>query len=163
MAGILLSGGVDAAILDTETYWWHLARLRKSKSRAEAARHARSMAGVAARRCAALAGAPGVGDRDPVAWSDLSACLVRLAMALERDFTWTGCDPDDPADGVAHRAWKRLAHTITRSDFTVAWQPVGEDIEALAAAREDGSPALLREFTATQVAWAAAAVTEAPW
>jgi hypothetical protein len=154
---------LDAALLDTETYWWHLARLRESRSRAEAARHARSMAGAAARRYAVLAGAPGAGDRDPVAWFDLSVCLDRLAMALDRDFTWTGCDEDDPGDREAHQTWERLAATVARSEFTAAWQPVGRGIKALAAPRGDGSPAPLREFTATHVAWAAAAVTEAPW
>lgn len=45
-----------------------------------------------------------------------------------------------PRWGVAHWAKKCLAHTMTRIDFTVA-RPVGEGIEALAAARKDGSPA----------------------
>lgn len=163
MTGTLLRGGLDAALLDTETYWWHLAQLRESKSRSEAARRARCMAGVAARRHAALAGAPGTGDRDPVAWHDLSVCLDRLAMALNRDLAWTGCDEGHPGDHEAHRAWERLAATVTRSEFAAAWQPVGECIKALAAPPGDGSPAPLREFTATQVAWAAAAICEAPW
>jgi hypothetical protein len=163
MTRTLLRGGFDAALLDTETYWWHLARLRESRSRAEAASHARTMAAVAARRCAALNGTSGTGDQDSAAWHDLSAVLDRLAMALNRDIAWTGCDEGDLGDREAYRAWERLAAADTRSEFAAAWQPVGRDIKALAAPREDGSPAPLREFTATQVAWAAAAITEAPW
>ena len=72
-------------------------------------------------------------------------------------------DEDDPGDREAHQAWERLAATVTRSEFAAAWQPVGEGIKALAAPRGDGSPAPLREFTATQVAWAAAAIIDAPW
>jgi len=120
------------------------------------------MAGAAARRYAVLAGARGAGDRDPVAWFEVSVCLDRLAMALDRDFTWADCDEDD-GDREERRAWERLAATVTRSEFAAAWQPVGRGIKALAAPRGDGSPAPLREFTATQVAWAAAAITEAPW
>ena len=155
-----------AAVVDAEKYWWHLARLPESRTRAEAAGHTWSLATAAARITAILASAPGTvpaPSRDPVAWHDLSVCLVRLALALERDFTWTGCDPDDPNDGEAHREWKRLAHTVARSEFTAAWQPVGQHIEALAAPREDGTPARLRAFTAAQVAQVAAAVTAAPW
>ena len=163
MTRTLLRGGLDAALLDTETYWWHLARLRESRSRAEAARHARCMAGVAARRCDALNGTPGTGDQDPAAWCDLSAVLERLAMALNRDITWTGYDEDDPGGREAHRAWERLAAADTRSEFSVAWQLVGRDIKALAAPRGNGSPAALREFTVIQVAWAASAITDAPW
>jgi hypothetical protein len=162
MTGTLLSRGLDAALLDTETYWWHLARLRESRSRAEAAGHARCMAEVAARRHVVLAGAPGKGDRDPAAWHDLSVILDRLAMALDRDFTWTGRE-DGPRDREAHQAWERLAATVTRSDFAAAWRPVGEGIKALAVSCGEGSPAALREFTVTQVGWAAAAVIEAPW
>lgn len=41
--------------------------------------------------------------------------------------------------------------TVNRSEFIAAWLPVGENVKALAAPRGDGSPAPLREFTATQV------------
>jgi hypothetical protein len=155
-----------AAVTDAETYWWHLGRLRESTTRTQAAGHAWSLAAAAGRIAAALPSAPGTvpdPSRDPVAWHDLSACLVRLAMALERDFTWAGCDPDDPGDGEAHREWKRLACTVTRAEFTAAWQPVSQNIETLAAPREDGTPAPLRAFAAAQVARVAAAVTGAPW
>ena len=155
-----------AAVIDAETYWWHLARLRESRTRAQAAGHTWSLATAATHIAAALAGAPGTvpdPSRDPVAWHDLSACLVRLATALERDFTWTGCDPDDPDDGEAHREWKRLAHTVTRAEFAAAWRLVSQNIETLAAPREDGTPAPLRAFAAAQVARVAAAVTSAPW
>jgi hypothetical protein len=155
-----------AAVIDAETYWWHLARLRESRTREQAAAHIRSLANAATHIADALASAPSTvpdPSRDPVAWHDLSVCLVRLATALERDFTWTGCDPDDPDDGEAHREWKRLAHTVTRSEFAAAWRPVSQNIEALAAPREDGTPAPLRAFAAAQVARVAAAVTSAPW
>lgn len=155
-----------AAVVDAERYWWHLARLREATTRAQAAGHAWSLAAAAGRIAAALASAPGtVPDpgRDPVAWHDLSVCLVRLAIALERDFTWAGCDPDDPGDGEAHREWKRLARTVTRAEFAAAWRPVSQSIETLAAPPEDGTPAALRAFAAAQVARVAAAVTGAPW
>lgn len=163
MTSTLLSEGLDAALVDTETYWWHLARLRESRSRAEAALHTRSVAGVAARRHATLADAPGTGDRDPAAWHDLSALLDRLAIALNQAITWTGCDEDDRADREAHWAWERLSNAVTRSEFAAAWEPVGQGIKALAALRADGSPVPLHEFTVTQVVWAAAAVIDAPW
>lgn len=165
MTGTMLSNGVDAAAVDNEKYWWHLAVLRESRSRGEAARHAWSLTSAAARIASILAAAPAVGPdaRDPVAWSDLSACLGRLAVALDGNVAWIGYADDDPADREAHQAWQRLARTATRSEFAAAWQPVAEGIKALAAPRGDGSPAVLREFTATQVAWAAEAITEAPW
>jgi hypothetical protein len=84
-------------------------------------------------------------------------------MALNRDITWTGCDEDDPRDREAHQAWERLAAADTHSEFSAAWQVVGEGIAAPAAPHGDGSPAPLRAFTAAQVAWAAAAITDAPW
>jgi hypothetical protein len=152
----------DAALLDTETYWWHLARLRESRSRAEAAAHARAMAGVAGRRYAVLAGTRGAGDRDPGAWFELAVYLDRLTMALDQDFTWTSGE-DGPEDGEERRSWERLAAASTCGEFAVAWQLVGERIKALAAPRADGSPAPLREFTANQVTWAGVAVTCAPW
>jgi hypothetical protein len=120
------------------------------------------MARVAARRYAVLAGVPGAGDRDPVAWFDLSVYLDRLTMALDQDFTWSG-DEDGPGDREEREAWERLAAAATCVEFAAAWQPVGLGVTALAAPRADGSPAPLREFTANQVAWAAAAVTFAPW
>lgn len=156
----------DAALVDNERYWWHLALLRESRSRAEAARHAWSLTGAAARIASILAAAPAPGPdagRDAVAWSDLSACLGHLAVALDGDHACAGYAGGDPAGREAQQAWQRLAATITRSEFTAAWQPVGEGIRALAVPRGDGSPATLREFTATQVGWAAAAVTGAPW
>jgi hypothetical protein len=154
------------AVVDVERYWWHLARLRESRSRVQAAGHAWSLAAAAGRIAAALLGAPGTvpdPSRDPVAWHDLSICLVRLAMALERDFNWAGCDADDPGDGEAQRDWKRLAHTVTRAEFAAAWRPVSQDIETLAAPRDDGTPAALRAFAAAQVDRVVAAVTGALW
>ncbi len=150
------------AVIDAERYWWHLARLRESRTRAEAAGHAWSLATAAGRIAAALADDPPPApdpSRDPAAWRDLDSYLNSLATALDRRL----CPCTEAGDHAARAAWEYLAGTVTRSEFATAWQPVGQRIEAPAAPCGDGAPTPSRAFAAVQIAWAAAAVIAAPW
>lgn len=131
------------AVIDAERYWWHLARLRESKTRHEAASHAWNLVNAADRISVVLAGDDtGEGARDtwadPWAWVSLAGYLACLASALDGSPTGTG--------------WKELGAARNREEFTAAWLPASQDI----ALR-------LRGFAAAQVTQAAKAATEAPW
>ena len=155
-------------VISVETYWWHLARARESRTRAEAAKRAWAMAAAAGRVHVILSGTPGAVpdvERDPLAWHDLSVLLGRLAMALDRDLSWAwvGCAADDSASCGACRASQGLAATVSRAEFAAAWPLVWRGLAALAASGGNGEPPWLRGFTAVQVEWAASAVIGAPW
>jgi hypothetical protein len=154
----------ELALVEAEGYWWHLARLRESTSRENAAGHALALARAADHIGSALSGTAGaVPDtaRDPLAWMDLATYLTRLAQALHG-----GClYPDgnrDASDGD-HWEWEDLAAASTRKEFAAAWYPIAGNLRQLAEPGEDGESPRLRAFTAAQAARAAAAIIDAPW
>jgi hypothetical protein len=157
----------QAAAVEAEGYWWHLARLRESTTRELAAEHAEALARAAGHIAAALAGTPGAEPdtaTDPVAWTDLATYLTRLALALHgaqmnpgpHDDPWQDSDED-------YYAWEDLAGAAARREFAAAWQPVRENLQRLAAPGENGAAPQVRAFTTAQVTRAAAAVLDAPW
>jgi hypothetical protein len=160
-----------AAVVDAEKYWWHLARLRESKTRAEAAQHTWSLAVAAAHIADVLTGNPADSSRNPAAWYDLTDYLDHLAMALDSDFFSTSpSNAEEPRDRKAGEAWEHLARAVTRREFAAAWHPFEEYLRQRAGLDastgpddgDDGQP-LLRAFAVAQVVKAAAAIIDAPW
>lgn len=151
-----------AAVIDAETYWWHLARLRESRTREQAAGHARSLATAAGHIAAALAGDPPAApdpSRDTIAWHDLADYLDCLATALDSSsFCPCLCGAEE------REVWEHPAATVTRREFTAAWRPVGEYLRRRAGL--DGSQTGAGErdaFAAGQVVTVASAILGAPW
>jgi hypothetical protein len=154
----------ELALVEAEGYWWHLARLRESVTREQAAGHALALARAADHIGGVLAGTAGaVPDtaRDPLAWMDLATYLTRLAQALHGGCLYPGGNRD-ASDGD-HWEWEDLAAAATRREFAAAWYPIGENLRQLAEQNEDDQSPRLRAFTAAQTARAAAAIIDAPW
>lgn len=155
-----------AAVIDAERYWWHLARLRESRTRAQAAGHAWSLATAATHIAAALADNPPTAPdpgRDPAAWHGLAGYLGWLAMALDGAFC-PGPEGDEPGDRAAREVWEHLAGTVTRSEFTAAWRPLGECLRQRAGLGGSQSDRDERDaFAAGQTAMVASAIIGAPW
>lgn len=146
-----------------EGYWWHLAALRESTSRARAVHHVQALADAAIQIAAGLAGTPEAAEDtalDPVAWADIATYLLRLAVALAGDTV----GPEDTWEfSEADRGdWEDLAGATSRAEFAAAWYPIREHLRALAA-YENGDGLLLRAFTVTQVTSVAASVIDAHW
>ena len=146
-----------------EGYWWHLAALRESTTRALAVRHVQALADAASQIAAGLVGTPEAAQDtalDPVAWTDIATYLIRLAAALAVDAygpedTWEFSEGD-------YDDWRDLAVATSRQEFAAAWHPIARHLNTLTAC-EDGDGLLLRAFTVTQVTSAAAAAIDAHW
>ena len=151
------------AAVKAEGYWWHLAALRESTSRARAVHHVQALADAADQIAAGLTGTPEAAEDtalDPLAWTDIATYLIRLTVALRGgtagpEDTWEFSEAD-------RGDWEDLAAAPGRVEFAAAWYPIREHLRALAA-YADGEGLVLRAFTVAQVTSAAAAVIDAHW